>query len=314
MIYSPVLLIVYTRKNNLERLVESLKTNPEAKETDVWIVSDAPSKEADREAVEVVRAYVKTISGFKSVNLVAPDKNSRVYKIRHTKPVVEMLCEKYGKYICLEDDNIVSKHFLRYMNEGLEFYKDYPNIGGICGYQLPIKIPKNYKESIYLGVRYSPWGIGFTKKWTEQCDVESVWDRYSEAVKPENKKKFLKAGKSLLDILKEDSEGTVRAPDARTCFYHIMNGIYCVFPCVSMVKNTGFDGSGEHNGRSSRWIAKLEDRDEYPIKWIENIQPDEQMIETIRKYHDHGYTFRHFVKEVLRKIGLFTAVKKLIRN
>ena len=308
---APVILIVYTRKQNLENLVVSLRQNPESVETDVWIISDAASKKEDEKAVSEVREYAKTVSGFRSVHLVAPEKNSRVYNISHYMPVVKTVLEKYGKVISLEDDNIVSKHFLHYMNEGLEFYKDYPNIGAICGYELPIKIPKEYKNDIYLGVRYSPWGVGFTKKWYDQID-RSVWNRYEEAIKPENKRKFLMAGKNIFDILKEDSEGKIYAPDARVCFYQIMHNIYCVFPCISMVKNVGFDGSGEHNGYSLRWDAMLDDRAVYSVKMVKDIQPDLKILHRIQKYNDHGYILRHYGKILLKKIGLFSFARKIL--
>lgn len=311
MTYAPLHLIVYTRKKNLENLVNSLKTNPEASETDLWIVSDAAAKDSDKDAVTAVRDYIKSINGFKSVHIIAPDKNSRIYNINHNETVKDMLLNKYGKIIQLEDDNIVSKHFLKYMNEALEFYKDYKNIGAICGYQLPIKIPKNYKKDIYLGLRYSPWGVGFTKRWYEQINMDNI-DRYSIAIKPENKKKFLKAGKSLLDILKEDSEKKIYAPDARICFHQIMNNIYSIFPCISLVKNVGFDGSGEHNGISYRWDTVLDNRKEYSIKMVKNIQPNEKVLKKIQKYQDFGYSLKHFIKKILKKIGLFYFVKKYI--
>lgn len=131
------------------------------------------------------------------------------------------MLDVYGKVIAIEDDNIVSRHFLRFMNEALEFYKDDPRITAISAYTLPIKYPFWYKKDIWLGKRFSPWGYGMRKEWFYQFD-RSSYDRYTIATKNENINKFKSVGKDILDILYADSSGKISAGDVKICFDQIM--------------------------------------------------------------------------------------------
>lgn len=311
MIYAPVLVIVYTRKKNLENLINSLKENPEAKDTDIWIISDAASKKEDEIAVQEVREYAKSIKGFKTLNIVAPQKNSRIFHINHIQPIKHQLLIEYGKVILIEDDNIVSKQFLHYMNDALIFYKDYPNISAICGYKLPIKLPKDYKKDVYFCPRFSAWGYGITNEWDKKID-KTDFDRFTIASNHQNIKKFSSTGNDLLDILLEDSKGKIYAPDARTSFYNILNDYYCVFPSISMVNNVGFDGTGEHCNKSSRWNTILDNRNEYSLKMEKKVLVDARIIQKIKDYNNSGYFIRHYIKIFLKKIGLFYLVKSII--
>lgn len=55
--------------------VEALQKNELAKESDLFIFSDAPKKPEAAEAVREVREYVKTIKGFGSVSIVERYRN-----------------------------------------------------------------------------------------------------------------------------------------------------------------------------------------------------------------------------------------------
>ncbi|MDY4525403.1 MAG: hypothetical protein SPE03_10255 [Treponema sp.] len=311
--YAPIVLVVYTRKSNLENLIDSIIANPESKYSDLYIISDAPSKEEHKKLVNEVRDYLKTIEGFNKIELILPDHNSRKYNIDHVTPIIKFLLDKYGKFIFLEDDNIVSPHFLRFMNECLEKFKDSKNIGAICGYSLPIKMPINYQEDIYLGKRYSPWGMAFRKEWYEKIDV-SQYDRYSIAIRKENKPKFKDLGLNFLDILRLDSLGKIQAHDARICFYHVMNDLYSVFPVKSLVKNVGHDGLGEHSGYTNRYDVELNMDTDYCLNIDTNVCLNQEILDNFRKFQNKGYYLKYAAKQVLIEIGLYSFIKSKIRN
>ena len=65
---APVGLVVYNRLEHTKRVIEALKKNTLASETDLYIFSDAPSKKEDEKSVAELRDYLKTVKdGFKNV-------------------------------------------------------------------------------------------------------------------------------------------------------------------------------------------------------------------------------------------------------
>src|SRR5262249_25972633 len=46
---------------------------------------------------------------------------------------------RHDSVIVIEDDILVSRHFLRFMNEALALYRDEPRVGSISGYCYPLQ-------------------------------------------------------------------------------------------------------------------------------------------------------------------------------
>src|SRR3990167_9660533 len=108
---APIVLFVYNRLRHTRKTIEALKENYLAKDSDVFIFSDGPKNEIDKPGVEEVRNYVKTISGFRSVNVVEREKNLGLAN-SIISGVTEVV-NKFGKVIVLEDDLVTSPYFLK---------------------------------------------------------------------------------------------------------------------------------------------------------------------------------------------------------
>lgn len=321
--YAPIIITVYTRLQKLKLCIEALKKNPEAIYSDLYIISDAPSKLEDKEKVQKVRTYLDTVQGFNSLTIEKPEINSRISNQNYSYILQCELIKKYKQFIFLEDDVVVSKHFLRFMNESLIYYKHDKNIGAICAYQLPFKVPKFYKKDIYLGKRYSPWGFAITKEWFEKIDF-THFDRYSIATTKKNKKKFLSVGKDILDILKLDSTKKIEAPDVRICYHQIMNNLFCIFPIISLTKNIGFDEEGEHCKFTDRFDVTINDNLAYNIT-LEKVKPNKTMLKRFQRYEDSYIFFITpynnikqiiilVIKKILKTLGIFAKIKYIYKK
>ena len=66
---APIVLFAYKRPEHTRRTVEALKANPGADRSELYLFSDGPKNEADREAVDEVRSYLRTVTGFARVQL-----------------------------------------------------------------------------------------------------------------------------------------------------------------------------------------------------------------------------------------------------
>jgi len=133
---SPIVLFTYNRPWHTQQTVEALLKNKEAEDSELIIYSDAAKNNEALLTVEMVRVYLKSISGFRSTRIVERPKNFGLAKsiILGVSEVVE----EYGRIIVLEDDMVTSPYFLKYMNDGLNLYADEEKVISIHAYSFPI--------------------------------------------------------------------------------------------------------------------------------------------------------------------------------
>src|SRR5690606_23341369 len=139
---APVVMFCYKRADTLEKTLAQLRLNAYAEHSDLIIYSDGPKTTQDIEGVNLVRDVIKNIDGFKSVNTILHSNNNGLAK-SIINGVTQVLNE-YGKVIVVEDDLITSSNFLKFMNDGLDFYENHPKIFSISGYMPNIAIPSNH--------------------------------------------------------------------------------------------------------------------------------------------------------------------------
>lgn len=134
---APVVLFCFTRPDHLARAVESLLRNPEAAATHLTVFCDAARLPAHRAGVEAVRQYVASIAGFASVTRVYRDANLGL--ARSIIEGVTAALRDNDRVIVMEDDLVVSPHFLAFMNSALACYQDDPQVASIHGYCYPVR-------------------------------------------------------------------------------------------------------------------------------------------------------------------------------
>ena len=144
---APIVLFTYNRLDHTKQTVEALRANLYAKESVLYIYSDAPKTEAAGEAVQAVRDYLHTIDGFCEVYIILREENWGL--ARNIMDGVTEIVNQYGKIIVLEDDIVTSKYFLKYMNDALTLYKDFPQVMSVSGYMYPIE-KENLPETFFM--------------------------------------------------------------------------------------------------------------------------------------------------------------------
>lgn len=252
---SPVLISVYSRIEHLKKCIEALRINELANKTILYIVSDYAYRTEDKKAIESVRKYITTITGFKEVIPILREKNYGAHESIYQ--AINYVLEKYGKIIFMEDDIVTSRNFLSFMNGALHCYENNDNILTITGYTPPFKIPKFYKKDIWVNRRHCAWGFAtWHNKWSKINF--SHFDRYSKIKNhKKNLKKYIRDGEDLLYILKSDSEKEYQAMDIRICYHQLLFDQYTVYPVVPLSKNNGFDGTGLRCNESSYYDVEL---------------------------------------------------------
>lgn len=281
---SPIALFVYNRLWHTQQTIEALQKNELAHDSELFIFSDGP-KNSDEEKVEMVRNYIKKITGFKEITIIHRENNLGLAKSIITG-VTEVI-NKYDKIIVLEDDLITSPYFLTYMNEALNFFEKIDKVYSITGYNLPpssLKITKQYKNEVYFNPRPMSWSWATWKdRWDKVSWEVNDYDNFLKNKKAQ--KEFDKAGGNYLnDMLIRQMEGKIDSWYIIWCFTHYQNNALCVYPTKSMGANIGHDSSGVHCGIDQNGLythGKLEEIDK--IDFTSVIKIDKRVMKQFIK-------------------------------
>lgn len=247
--YAPVLITTLNRHIHFKRCVESLAACHGADQTDLFIGFDYPANENHWAGYEIIKAYLPTIKGFKTVNVsvrtvnFGPEKNFFA--------VIDQIFEKYDRMIISEDDNVFAPSFLAYINKGLEVYAKREDIFSVCGYNLPVLMSNKYKKDIFIWQYFSAWGAGLWKekwekvKWEQDIVINDLKQLLSDKKQVGRLNSI--ANNIIPGLIRIVETGHITG-DTLICYHLFADNMYCIFPSVSMVRNTGHDGSGVHGG------------------------------------------------------------------
>ncbi len=274
--FSPIVLFVYNRLYHTKQVVEALKNNALARDSELFIYADAAKNHKFIDQVKEVRNYIKTIDGFKKINIIERETNFGL-----ANSIIEgvtTVVNEFGRVIVLEDDLVTSPYFLNFMNDSLNLYRGKQNVWGVGAYMHPVEI--NNVETLFLPYTTS-WGWAtwndrwkyferepdslknlLTKKEINRFDLDGVEDLWSQVIKNSNGSIFTWA-----------------------IFWYatvFLNNGCCVYPYKSLVKNIGFDGSGEHCRPTDKYDIDLLDS---PINNFDmNIKVNTKVFVMVKKY------------------------------
>lgn len=236
--FAPILVFAYKRVDTLKLCIESLKTNAEAQFSTLIIYCDGPKNLEDNLEVEKVHSYINSISGFSDIKIHKSLNNKGL-----SKSILEGISEQFQKFnelIILEDDLVVSKNFLLFMNYYLSYYEKFDNVASIHGYCYPI----NNLPNTFFIKGADCWGWATWKR---------VWSQFeqngSKLLKNiENKNlKFefnLYGAYNYTKMLKNQIN---KKNDSWAIRWHASNFLQnklTLYPGKSLVKNIGMDGNG----------------------------------------------------------------------
>ena len=300
--YAPIALFTYNRADHTRRAVESLLQNAEAKDSALFIFSDGPKNEKTVRGVADNREYIHTVTGFKTVTIVEREKNWGL--ANSLIAGITDVINKYGRVIVVEDDLILSPYFLKFMNDGLEKYKDDDRVGTITGFVPPIE--EKLPETLFL-TYCQCWGWATWKR---------AWDLLETDARPllkglrfKRKKFDVGGGVCNYGNLYCQKVGLVDSWYLRYYASLFLKGKLSLYPGRSVATNEGLDGSGTHCGaelkrsfeaHNSQTPIKVND-----VEVIENLQ----VFRIFKKYFlskQSGsfikaayYQFKSFVRRLL---------------
>lgn len=291
--YAPILLFAYNRPDHLRHTLEALRQNPLAAESDLFIYSDAPKTEADREAVARVRQLVHAVTGFKRVTVVEREDNWGL--ARNIIDGVTAMTDRYGRVIVLEDDLLVAPHFLEFMNDALELYKDEPRVGHIqaCDFTQDPSLPDTF-----LILWTGSWGWAtWQRAWRHfNPNGQQLLD---ELLRRRLTRRFDFDGRyGYTRMLRRQIAGQNNSWAIRWNASLFLDGILSLNVGRSLVQNMGFDGSGTNCGGGNLYASRLcMDRIE-----VRRISPVEENVEARQAYVRYYARTNSFWAKAIRRI------------
>ena len=291
--YAPILLFVYNRPEHVRRNIQALLKNELAAESELFIYSDAAKDETSQAAVKEVRAFIRSIQGFKKITITERAENWGL--ARSIIDGVTTLINRYGRVIVLEDALVVAPHFLQFMNDALETYRDEERVGHIqaCDFTHDPSLPDT-----------------FLIKWTGSWGW-ATWDRAW--------KHFNADGKALLTelesrkltytfdfngkygytrMLRRQIEGKNNSWAIRWNASLFLKDILSLNVGKSLVQNEGFDGSGTNCGGGGLYASELY-MERLPVK---KISPIEENIQARNAYVRYYARTNSFMAKAIRRI------------
>lgn len=303
--FAPVAVFTYSRPIHTKNTLEALDKCHDADETDLFIFCDNYKNEQSKNMVLQVRTIVENYAKISSY------KNVTIYKSEYNKGLamsiregVTKIISQYGNVIVIEDDLIVSKNLLIYMNKALDIYKYNNKIWSISGYSFEMKSLNDYPHDIYTSGRACSWGWATWKDRWNKIDwhIES-YDKFKFNIK--KRYYFSRWGKDLSPMLDYQVLQGINSWAIIWCFQGFLEDMYTIYPKKSLIKNVGADGTGEHQSTANKkFYTQLDDRDNFDISF-EILDPDESIRKEFAKRYSSGWyiDMKVYIKDLLLRIG-----------
>lgn len=236
---APIALFCFNRPHHLKRVVDSLKANPLARKSELFVFADS-SNEPDAPGILDVRQVLADIDGFKSIKIIIRDQHLGLSK--NTIAGLNYLSDRFGKFIMLEDDTVCSPFFLEWTNHMLEKLQDETKVASVQGYVYP----GCHSRNNYFVHSPDTWGWGTWKKGWDLFQNDP-WDLLHEIRYRQCEHRFNMDGcynylRMLIDNCNKDNDSwSIR-------FYAsiFLRNMLTLYPAKALIRNIGFDGTGVH--------------------------------------------------------------------
>lgn len=243
---APIVLTAYNRPDLLERTIEALAANALAMQSDCFAFCDGPRTSVDDPAIREVRSLLRTARGFKSLSIVERKHNWGLAK--SVIAGVSQVLDEFGRAIVVEDDIVVSRDFLTFMNVALSSYEQNPKIFSVSGFNFGLTAPKSYLYDGFCFYRSSSLGWGTWKNRWDQVDwTMSYYKRFSSDKAAQER--FSRGGADLSYLLRLQASNRIDSWAIRWAYTHCERNGLALLSTRPLVHHIG---SGER-ATHSRW-------------------------------------------------------------
>jgi hypothetical protein len=273
---APIVLFAYNRPWHVKQTLLSLASNELAAFSDLYIYCDGPKPDASDQlqiAISSVRKVIREQQWCKNVTIIESISNKGL-----ANSIIEGVTDivrKYGTVIVVEDDVLLSKYFLQFMNEALSKYKTDENVLSIGSWNY--FCPSNkITDNFFLRYPDSIAWATFDRAW-ELFEPDA--NRLLINLKKEDKLFKLNADCDMNyfeKMLENQIHGSIDSWAIRWTASAILHKKLTFYPQFSLSKHIGFGEAATHEKNDDDYNKDLMIA-EFPIK-LTNITVTENPI------------------------------------
>ncbi|HNZ28106.1 MAG TPA: hypothetical protein PLG34_06105 [Spirochaetota bacterium] len=303
-----IALFVYNRPFHTLKVLESLK---KSKIDSLYIFCDGPKDINDVDKVQETRFLIKSIDWTKTFIF---ENNENRGLAKSLVSGINRAFKDHERVIVIEDDCIAREDFFVFMEKCFDKYQN-TNVMSVSGYSLPITLPEDYKYDIYFCQRSSCWGWGTWKeKWKYYKDDISILDEIKK--NSDLKEKINLCGEDLILMLELQKKNLLNSWAVFWSISIALNDGICINPVAPLVKNIGFDGSGEHCKSFRINMPDLSDKKIDFTKFPEETKINEKIMIECSKLYKLNLLGK--LKKIAIKIKyirpFYLAIRKILRK
>jgi hypothetical protein len=283
---APIAIFVYKRARHVRQLLHSLKRNALASRAAITVYCDGPRGEHEVAAVGAARAAVRELAPAHA-RIVERERNLGLGG-SIVAGVTETIAE-HGSAIVLEDDLELSPVALDYFNAALARYRDEERVMHVAGYMYPVGRPLPeaffYREATCYG--WATWARAWRRF---EPDAEVI----RAAVLARGAQAEFDVGGTIdfLGMLENQIAGRSDSWAIRWYGSLWMHHGLALHPGRSLVRNTGFDGSGENSGESETWDVELSAQ--RVTRFPDAVEEDAGAVRAMMAWRRHAAWRRRF--------------------
>lgn len=309
---APIVLFAYNRPEHTLKCLESLAENNLAAQSVLHIFCDGPKANASPADLQKIKEVHEVVNRSKWCGEVFIHTQEKNIGLRNSIiSGVTSIISKHGKVIVIEDDLVLSRYFLEYMNNGLKRYEQNLNVGQISGFAFKLDVT-SVKEDAYFIPLATTWGWATWGRVWDEVDFDG---RAYQSILPDKKtiRRFNLDNSydyysMLMKQLKNDqgisSWGIMFWLNAFKHQYMVL------YPKHALCTNNGFDGSGRHNSDK-----EIKDFDDFSPEnrvtfYPENVASNEAIFSLLKhKLAKQEYSFTIRILKMIRNIMVRLGLK-----
>lgn len=283
---APVAVFAFNRPNHLKGLFNSLLENPEATKSKFFVFVDGPRNSDDEKNIDLVESTILNYKEFLDIQVRKSVENNGL--AHSLMSGIDEVLDKFNELIVLEDDLLVSPNFLKFCNLGLSVYRDNLEVASIQGFT-PVIV--NQGKGTYFLQGADCWGWAtWRNRWSQLERDSEVLLRDLESL--DLVRSFdLDGSFPYTEMLRRQARGEIDSWAIRWHASMFTQGKVSLYPCRSLVLNTGFDGTGTHLGGSENLglARELPPPDYFPDVDKDLVQEDPKARKLIIRYSRERY-------------------------
>lgn len=228
--------------------MRSLEKCALAGKTHCFIAVDYPPERKMHNEHKTILRLCKKKWTFIKTDILVREKN--LGPVENYENALSKIFRNYENVIVLEDDNIVAKNFLVFMNQALIHFAKKKACLGICGHSFS-QINKKHSIDVYKAFYFSGWGCGMYKN-RRSAYKSAQANKFSSCFL--NPKKLYSCLKFHPHIFRIYVESIIRKQsygDVNLSVHALAKNLFFCYPANTKVINRGHDGTGFRIRRKS---------------------------------------------------------------